>query len=680
MTLISSFVLTASAQTVLDAGIKSENLDTTVQPGTDFYQFACGGWMKNNPLPAAYSRFGSFDKLGKTVDKQINDILTELLASTYAKGTEEQKVSDLYRLAMDSVRRNTEGLAPIMPYLTQLNECKSVKDVKAWLLKQVPYGSRLFYQAYYGADEKDSKNNILDINQGGLTLGQKEFYTATDSASLALLEDYRKHITAMFTIAGFAPKKAEKKMQNVMSVEMRLAGFSRTRVELRDVEKNYNKMTSAEFLAKYPNLMLTDVMTAMGVERKYYEHIVVGQPDFCEGLNALLPQLTTDELRDYYLWRLINGAANLLSDNLRDEHFHFNGEIRSGRKEQHPRWKTATSQVQGVMGEALGRIYVKKHFSPEAKERMLQLVRNLQISLGERIDAQEWMSEETKKQAHEKLDAFYVKIGYPDKWDDLTNLVIDPSLSYYENMRNANRFLQELDLAKTVGKPVDREQWYMYPQTVNAYYNPTTNEICFPAGILQPPFFDNNADDAFNYGAIGVVIGHEMTHGFDDQGAHFDKDGNMHDWWTEDDMTKFKALGKQYADYFDTIELLPGLYSNGKQTLGENLADHGGLQVSWQAYQNAKKQNAAQNGGTDPNDIEKLGFTADQRFFMAYAGVWAQTITEQEIRNRLKTDVHSQGEWRVKGALPHIDAWYQAFGIQPTDKMYLKKEDRLNLW
>lgn len=674
--MLSSFsnTIPASAQQ-LSAGIKAENMDLSARPGDDFYQYACGGWMKNNPLPAAYSRYGSFDMVGEAVNKQINDILTTLADSSYARGTVEQKVRDLYLLAMDSVRRNNDGLAPIKPYLAQLEAVKTLPDLQKWVLQQVPYGMDYVYGTYFGADEKDSRNNILNIYQSGLTLRQKEFYVSTDSASLALLEQYRHHIERMFVIAGFSASLAEQKMRNVMDTEMRMAQFSRTSVELRDSEKNYNKMSLTDFEARYPQLLLVDLMQTVGVSRSNIEQIVVGQPEYCEGLNALLGSLPAEQWRDYFEWQLLNDAATLLSDDLRDEDFHFNGEVRRGRKEQRPRWRTATDQVQSVLGQALGRIYVAKYFPASAKERMEKLVKNLQTALGQRIDAQEWMTPETKKVAHEKLSTFYVKIGYPNKWDDISGLTIDPALTFYENMRNAAKFRIQLLLSKTVGKPVDRDEWHMYPQTVNAYYNPTTNEICFPAGILQYPFFDNDADDAFNYGAIGVVIGHEMTHGFDDQGSHYDKDGNMRDWWQQSDVEKFKALGNQYAEFFDGIEILPGLHANGKLTLGENLADHGGLMVSYQAF-----KNVMQSGAAGDTDSVKMGLTPQQRFFVAYAGVWAQNITDQERRTRLKTDVHSQGEWRVKGALPHVKAWYDAFDVKPTDKLYLPEDKRLNLW
>ena len=370
-------------------------------------------------------------------------------------------------------------------------------------------------------------------------------------------------------------------------------------------------------------------------------------------------------------WGQIMGATGTLSDALRAANFEFFGKIFSGRKEDHPLWRRSVKQLESVMGEAIGQIYAKKYFPAEAKERMVQLVKNLQVALGERIAAQDWMSDSTKQNAQEKLATFYVKVGYPDKWTDLSQLNIDPAKSYYENMQECNRFWQKHEIEKKAGKPVDRDEWYMYPQTVNAYYNPTTNEICFPAGILQPPFFDMEADDAFNYGAIGVVIGHEMTHGFDDQGRQYDKDGNMHDWWTEQDGKNFVERTSRYADFFSNIKVLPDLNANGQLTLGENLADHGGLQVAFTAYKNATKD-------APLPDID--GFTADQRFFLAYAGVWAGNVNEEEIRNRTKDDPHSLGMWRVNGALPHIDAWYEAFGITPDHKMYLPKEERLQLW
>jgi putative endopeptidase len=416
---------------------------------------------------------------------------------------------------------------------------------------------------------------------------------------------------------------------------------------------------------------LEQVMNAKGIDTKYLQEMVVGQPAFLEGANALVGSIKPAEYRDVMEWGIIDGAANYLSDATVAESFDFNGRILSGRKENHPLWKRSTAQVERMMGEALGKIYAQKYFPESSKQRMITLVKNLQIALGERIAAQDWMNDSTKVNALLKLNTFYVKIGYPDKWTDISDLKIDPKKSYYENVQACHKFWTKWDIEHRVGKPVDRDDWYMNPQTVNAYYNPTTNEICFPAGILQYPFFDPAADDAFNYGAIGVVIGHEMTHGFDDQGRRFDKDGNMKDWWTESDGKNFTSRTDKYADFFSKIDVLPDLKANGRLTLGENLADHGGLQVAFAAYRNATKY--APLGELD-------GLTADQRFFHAYAGVWAGNINEAEIRKRTKSDPHSLGRWRVNGALPHIDAWYEAFGVKEGDKMFIPQSERLQLW
>lgn len=671
MMTMASVSMMMMAQTDLGSGLNEVDFNKNVHPGDDFYEYACGGWMKNNPLPAAYSRYGSFDRLQEENDKRINGILKELQSNTYKKGTIEQKLSDLYKLAMDSTRRNKEGVAPLMPLIKKLEAAKTNKQLLAIQLDMAPYGEQEFFYAGFGADEKNATQNILSIYQGGLSLGQKEYYLDNDKATANIREAFKKHIVKMFQLFGFSKKAATKKMQNVLKVETELAKVSKSRTELRDPEANYNKMTLSEFEAKYPNLPLVKVMNAKGIATKYCQEMVVGQPDFLVGANKLVGSMKPSEYRDVMEWSFISGAANYLSDATVAESFDFNGKIRSGRKQNHPLWKRSTSQVERVMGEALGKIYAEKYFPEAAKQRMLTLIKNLQIALGERIAAQNWMNDSTKVNALLKLNSFYVKVGYPDKWTDISNLNIDPAKSYYENMQECSKFWTAWDIEHTVGKPVDRDDWHMNPQTVNAYYNPTTNEICFPAGILQYPFFDMNADDAFNYGAIGVVIGHEMTHGFDDQGRQFDKDGNMHDWWTKEDGKNFTERTDKYADFFSKIKVLPDLNANGRLTLGENLADHGGLQVSWAAYKNATKRNPLG---------EKNGLTADQRFFLAYAGVWAGNITEAEIRNRTKSDPHSLGRWRVNGSLPHIDAWYDAFGIKENDKMFIPKQERLDLW
>jgi putative endopeptidase len=670
MTMASMSLMTV-AQEPLRSGLDRADFDTSVRPGDDFYEYACGGWMKNNPLPAAYSRYGSFDRLQETNDKRINGILSELMNNSYAEGTIEQKLSDLYKLAMDSVRRQQEGVNPVMPMIKRLEAAKTNAQLLDIQLSLAPYGEQEFFYAGFGADDKNATQNILNIYQGGLTLGQKEYYLDTDKATTEIREAFKQHIIKMFQLFGFSKSAATKKMQNIMKVETALAKVSKSRTELRDPEANYNKMTLQEFQTKYPNLPLVPMMKAQGVEDKYLQEMVVGQPAFLEGANALVGSLKPAEYRDVMEWGVIDGAANYLSEAIIAEKFDFEGRVLSGRQENHPLWKRSTAQVERMMGEALGKIYAEKYFPESSKQRMITLVKNLQIALGERIAAQDWMNDSTKVNALLKLNTFYVKIGYPDKWTDISALKIDPKKSYYENVQECHKFWNAWGIEHRVGKPVDRDDWHMTPQTVNAYYNPTTNEICFPAGILQYPFFDPTADDAFNYGAIGVVIGHEMTHGFDDQGRRFDKDGNMKDWWTEADGKNFTARTDKYADFFSKIDVLPDLKANGRLTLGENLADHGGLQVAYAAYKNATKY--APLG-------EKDGLTANQRFFHAYAGVWAGNITEAEIRKRTKSDPHSLGRWRVNGALPHVDAWYEAFGVKEGDKMFIPQSERLQLW
>ena len=671
MMAMASVSLMTMAQTPLGSGLDVTDFDASVKPGNDFYEYACGGWMKKHPLPAAYSRYGSFDKLQEDNDKRINAILSELQQNTYEQGTTEQKLSDLYKLAMDIDRRNQEGVNPVMPLIKRLEAAKSNKQLQDILLELTPYGTQEFFYAGFGADDKNATENILNIYQSGLSLGQKEYYLDNDKATVSIREAFKSHITKMFQLFGFSKGAATKKMQNVMKVETELAKVSRSRTELRDPEANYNKMTLKEFQTRYPNLPLEQLMKAQGIDSKYLQDMVVGQPDFLDGANKLVGSIKPAEFRDVIEWGIVSYAANYLSDATAAESFDFHGRVLSGRQEDHPLWKRSTAQVEGVMGEALGKIYAEKFFPESSKQRMLTLVKNLQIALGERIAAQDWMDDSTKVNALLKLNTFYVKVGYPDKWTDLTALQIDPKKSYYENVRECRRFWKKWNNDHRVGKPVDRDDWHMTPQTVNAYYNPTTNEICFPAGILQRPFFDPKADDAFNYGAIGVVIGHEMTHGFDDQGRRFDKDGNMKDWWTEADGKNFTQRTDKYADFFSAIDVLPDLKANGRLTLGENLADHGGLQVAFAAYQNATKRQKL--------DVVD-GLTADQRFFLAYAGVWANNITEAEIRKRTKSDPHALGRWRVNGALAHINAWYEAFGVKEGDKMFIPESERLQLW
>ena len=653
------------------SGLVEANFDKSVRPADDFYLFATGGWQKKHPLPAAYSRFGSFDQLAEDNNKRINTILGELQKKTYKKGTMEQKLSDFYKLAMDADRRNKEGIKPVKPLLDEMEAAKTKKDLEQLQLKYAAQGYGVSFGSYFAADEKNVTMNILNVSQGGLTLGQKDYYLNNDAATVAIRDEYKKHIARMFSLYGFDEAQAQTKADIIFKTETALALISKSMTELRDPQANYNKMTLKEFKANYPNINLEGMANAEGVKSEYIQTMVVGQPSFLEGYDKLSAAATADDLRALMEWDVIMSSSSYLTDAIREANFNFFGKTMSGRKEDYPLWKRATNQVEAQMGEALGKMYVARYFPESSKKKMENLVRNLQIALGQRIDAQTWMSDTTKAEAHKKLDKFYVKIGYPNKWRDYSKLNIDPAMSFYENVMACRQFAHENHIAERAGKPVDRDEWFMTPQTVNAYYNPTTNEICFPAGILQYPFFDPKADEAFNYGAIGVVIGHEMTHGFDDQGRQYDANGNMNDWWTANDAKGFNERADMYADFFSNINVLPDLKANGRFTLGENLADHGGLQVSFLAYKNATAKKPLKT---------KDGFTPDQRFFLAYAGVWGQNITEQEIRNRVKRDPHALGKWRVNGALPHVDAWYEAFNVKEGDKLFIPKKNRLDLW
>ena len=653
------------------AGIKAENLDKSVRPADDFFTFATGGWQKLNPLPGAFSRFGSFDQLQENNNKRINTILTDLLKKQGKEGSVERKLGDFYKLAMDSVRRNKEGVSPVKPLLDEMENAKTLTDLRNLQIKYATFGYGVPFGYGFDADQKNAKQNILNLGQGGLTLGQKEYYLDNDKATSEIRNAYRQFIVNMFRLFGFSDTQAQARRDAIMRYETMLALISKSNTELRDVEANYNKMTLDEFKEKYPHLPLESLANAEGIQSKDIQTMVVGQPSFFAGVDKLASTGNADELRARMEWDAILSSANCLSDNVRAEYFNFFSKTMRGTKEDYPRWKRATRQVEEQIGEPLGRIYCERYFPASSKKRMEELVKNLQVSLAERIKAQDWMSEPTKKAALEKLSTFYVKVGYPNKWKDLSKLTIDPSKSFYDNVQACRKFWANVTIQEKAGKPVDKDEWLMTPQTVNAYYNPTTNEICFPAGILQYPFFDPKADDAFNYGAIGVVIGHEMTHGFDDQGRHYDKDGNMTDWWTKEDGKNFEARTGKYADFFSAIKVLPDLNANGRLTLGENLADHGGLEVAFNAFE---KTPEAKKGKVI------MGFTPEQRFFIAYAGVWANNITEAEIRSRVKSDPHSLGEWRVNGALPHINAWYKAFGVKEGDKLFIPENERLKLW
>ena len=656
----------------LNSGINLANLDSTYHVGTDFYMYATGGWQKANPLTAEYSRYGSFAVLQENNIKQLQGIIDSVAAlKDLQPGSVEQKIADLYNSAMDSVNLNEHYWGDLEEFLLCDGYQCSPEITKNWLEETWPrmqrQGVRGLFGVYIGADEKDSKNNIVNIMQGGLTLGQKDYYVDDDPRTQEIRTAFQKYIADLCQHSGFSEKDALRISEDVLRIETRIAKASKSRTELRDPEANYNKLSYEELLEQFPGIDWNRYFSNLGMEG--VKEVCLGQPVAIHEVEKVLAEETPEALQNLYLWHALDMVSSYIDDESRALNFGFYGKVMSGKQEDRPRWKRAVASVEGGLGEALGQLYVAKYFPPEAKKRMEKLIGNLQVALGERIDVQDWMSDETKKVAREKLDAFYVKVGYPNKWKDYSDLEIGDS--YLRNMLAVNEW-EIKDMIRTkLNKPVDRDEWYMTPQTVNAYYNPTTNEICFPAGILQPPFFDMNADDAFNYGAIGVVIGHEMTHGFDDQGSKYDKEGNLITWWSEDDTKRFEERIAVMREFHNKIEVLPGLFANGSLTLGENMADHGGLMVAFQAFKNA-------TANAPLKDID--GFTPEQRFFLAYANVWGQNIRDEEIQKRVKGDPHQLGKWRVNGQLPHIDAWYDAFGITESDPMFVPKAERVTIW
>ena len=652
----------------MTSGIDIANMDTTMAPGTDFYQYACGGWIKSHPMPNEYARYGSFEALNELSIEQVKTLFNELAEQQHEEGSVGQKIGTLYNVVMDSTKQNAEGIEPLKADLARVASIKNREEIQDVLFDMHLKGMGNMFSFYVGADSKDSKNNIVCIGQGGLSLGQREYYIDTDEITTEIREKFKAHLVKMFTLFGNTEADAKRKMQDVMEVETRLAKKFKSATEMRDPEANYKKMTFEEVKTLCPDIQWDKFFTMMGItDLKYLDF---GHHEQLKEINDVLAIVPVEQLKSLLEWKTISSASNYLSDEVRDAQFEFFGKVISGRQEQQPRWKRAISVVNGSLGEAVGEMYVKKYFPAEAKERMINLVKNLQVALGERIMAQDWMSDSTKVAAIEKLNTFYVKVGYPDKWKDYSSLVIADD-SYLANVRRISEWEMRDMVARNYNKPVDRDEWFITPQTVNAYYNPTTNEICFPAAILQPPFFDMQADDAFNYGGIGVVIGHEMTHGFDDSGRCYDKDGNLRDWWSKEDAERFTARAQVMDDFFANIEILPGLMANGKLTLGENLADHGGLMVAYQALKNATANAPL---------ADKDGFTPEQRFFLAYANLWAGNIREAEMHRLTKSDPHSLGKWRVNGALPHIDAWYEAFGITEQDSMFVPKAERVTIW
>ncbi|KAA6325379.1 Neutral endopeptidase, partial [termite gut metagenome] len=599
--------------------------------------------------------------------EQLKGLIENIASQTSEKGSIEQKIGDIYNLAMGSDKLNQEGYTPIKADLERISSIKDKAELSRLIPELLLSSVDAYFAIYVDADPANSSQYLLQTYQSGISLGEREYYLDNDEHTVGIRNKYKEHVAKMFELTGFSPEQAQKNTEAVLKIETRLATAAYDNIKLRDPYANYNKMSVEELQKLVPSIDWNTSFATVGLNG--LKELSVSQKESLVEVGNIIASEPLDAQIAYIQWKIIDGAASYLSDDIYAQNFDFYGKTLSGKEEPSPRWKRAVSAVNHILGEAVGQMYVKEYFPPEAKERMVKLVHNLQDALGERIATLAWMSDETKAKAKEKLDAFYVKIGYPDKWRDYSALNIEKD-NYYENIKRASQFESAYLLAKA-GKPVDKDEWHMTPQTVNAYYNPSTNEICFPAGILQYPFFDMNADDAFNYGAIGVVIGHEMTHGFDDQGRQYDKEGNLKDWWTEEDATRFEERANVMADFFDAIEIAPNVHGNGKFTLGENIADHGGLQVSYQAFKKATKD--APLGSKD-------GFTPEQRFFLAYATVWAGNIRPEEILVRTKSDPHSLGRWRVNGALPHIATWYEAFDVQEGDPMFIPVEKRISIW
>ena len=639
-------------------------LDTSVSPGQDFYRYATGGWQDAHPLPAEFSRYGSFDVISENTQKQLNDLFISMTKMNAAPGSVDRKISDLYKMALDSLTRNQLGAEPVQPYIAEIQSVGSKDDLARLLGRLFKVGEGGFYGSGVEADLMDSGIQVLYLGQGGLGMGDRDYYL--DPKNAELKAGYRAFLVKVFGLCGL--ENAEDLATKALSVEDAIAEVSWTREKNRDMAAIYNPMSTEQILKTWPNVRFGLTLEEVGIPAQ--EKVIVQQPSFFTGLDAIFANTDLETLKAYLLASFVQGACGALSDDFYAASWDFFSRQMAGAQEQRPRWKRAMAVPNSLLGEAVGKMYVERYFPASSKEKMVTLVENLRTALGQHIDALDWMSDETKVRAREKLASFTVKIGYPDKWKDYGTLNIDPSLTYYENLRNANIWYVADNLSK-LGRPTDRTEWGMTPQTVNAYYNPTTNEICFPAAILQKPFFDPDADDAVNYGGIGVVIGHEMSHGFDDQGSMFDAAGNMADWWTAEDKAKFEEKGAKLAAQFDAVEILPGLYANGRYTLGENIGDHGGLSIAYTAMQNAI-------AGNRPEPID--GYTPEQRFWLSYGAIWAQNITDQEKARLTNLDVHSLGENRVNVSIRNFGEFFEAFDIKEGDPMFRPEEERVHIW
>jgi putative endopeptidase len=641
-------------------------MDTTVKPGDNFFLYASGKWMKTTKIPPTETGWGSFYTLDDDNVKNLHAILDDVSAKDNPAGSKEQKVGDLYKSGMDTVTIDKLGYEPIKPLLAKINAVKDYKELISLAADGYKDGDGFLFGFYVSPDDRISTKNAAHFDQTGLGLPDRDYYFKTDSASKKILAGYVKYIAKLFTLVGTDTATATKKANDILKLETAIAQSHLTPVELRDPVKNYNKYAITDFQKQVPDIDLADAFKKMGLKT---DTILVGQPNYFKALNGLLKSQPIAVWKDKATFDALNGAARALDKGFRDAHFEFFGKILSGQKQQKERWKLVTYTIDGGIGELLGQLYVEKYFTPDAKKRMLDLVNNLQSVYKVRIENLDWMSPDTKKRALEKLTAFTKKIGYPDKWKEYDDVEINKD-AYYANQVSIAKHDYKKSIKK-VNQPVDKTEWGMTPPTVNAYYNPTFNEIVFPAGILQFPFFDKNADDAINYGAIGAVIGHEMTHGFDDQGRQYDKDGNLKDWWTKDDADKFKKRVQVMIDQYNQFTVLNNLHVNGSLTQGENLADIGGIAIAYQAFKNTPE---------GKGDAKIDGFTPDQRFFLSFAQVWRIKNSDETMRLRISVDPHSPEMYRVNGPVSNTPAFYKAFDIKPGDKMYRDEKDRVKVW
>lgn len=649
-------------------GVNKADMDMSVRPGDDFYQYAGGGWLKANPMKPEYSSYGVFNDLAETNRKQIRELFENLSKEKHAFGSVGQKVADLYNMAMDSVRLNKEGAAPLQKDLDKVKAFSKKADFTAFIADQHLYKGNPFFGIGVDTDLKNSDLNVMWLSAGTSGLPDRDYYLNTDADSKKKQEAYRAYISKIFQLSGYKKKEAEKAAKVIYNIEYQFAEAEMSRAEARDYNKLYNIYTIDMLQKDYPAIQWAKYFELMGV--KDVKHVILTEPKVMAVAQKLMSTLSEQDIKYYVAGLIIKSSTSVLSDDFVNANFDFYGRLLNGQKEQKARWKRALGFPNSLLGEAVGELYVSKYFAGESKAKMLKLIDNLRKALATRIANLTWMNDTTKINALVKLNSFTVKVGYPDKWRDYSKLTIDPTKSLYDNVAAAT-YVETLRNLEKFGKPVDKSEWGMTPQTVNAYYNPTTNEICFPAAILQAPFFDVNADDATNYGAIGVVIGHEMTHGFDDQGRNFNADGNMVDWWTAGDSKRFTAAAEKLAAQFDQITVVGDLKANGHLTLGENIADQGGLRISYDAFKTTQQ---FQEG----KEID--GFTPAQRFYLSYGRIWAEHMTEEAIYQQTKSDPHSIGRNRVNATLRNIDTWYDAFGVKEGDKMWLVPAERAIVW